>query len=196
MKNSLSVDAYIASCTTWQNELVVLRKILLKCKLVETVKWGGPVYTYQEKNVVGIGAFKSYVGLWFFQGALLSDPDGLLINAQEGKTKAQRQMRFQSGKEIKAKLIAAYVTEAKALVDRGESIQPDRNRPLVLPAELQSAFQKHKRIAQAFDKLSLSCKREYVEYIDTAKKSETKARRLEKVLALIQDGLGLNDRYR
>ncbi|MFO0924374.1 MAG: DUF1801 domain-containing protein [Pirellulales bacterium] len=196
MKNSLSVDAYIASCTTWQNELVVLRKILLKCKLVETVKWGGPVYTYQEKNVVGIGAFKSYVGLWFFQGALLSDPEGLLINAQEGKTKAQRQMRFQSGKEIKAKLIAAYVTEAKALVDRGESIQPDRNRPLVLPAELQSAFQKHKRIAQAFDKLSLSCKREYVEYIDTAKKSETKARRLEKVLALIQDGLGLNDRYR
>ncbi len=196
MKNSLSVDAYIASCTTWQNELVVLRKILLKCKLVETVKWGGPVYTYQEKNVVGIGAFKSYVGLCFFQGALLSDPDGLLINAQEGKTKAQRQMRFQSGKEIKTKFIAAYVAEAKALVDRGESIQPDRNRPLVLPSELQSAFQKHKRIAQAFDKLSLSCKREYVEYIDTAKKSETKARRLEKVLALIQDGLGLNDRYR
>lgn len=196
MKNSQSVDEYIASCTLWQKELVVLRKILLKCKLVETVKWGGPVYTYQEKNVVGIGAFKSYVGLWFFQGALLSDPEGLLINAQEGKTKAQRQMRFQSGKEIKSKVIAAYVAEAKALVDCGASIQPDRNRPLVLPSELQSALQKHKRIGQAFDKLSLSCKREYAEYVDTAKRPETKARRLEKVLALIQDGKGLNDRYR
>jgi uncharacterized protein YdeI (YjbR/CyaY-like superfamily) len=39
---------------------------------------------------VGIGGFKSYFGLWFHQGALLTDKAGVLINAQEGRTKALR----------------------------------------------------------------------------------------------------------
>ena len=52
--------------------------------LEENVKWGTPVYSLNGKNVVGITAFKSYVGLWFFQGIFLKDPFKYLVNAQEG----------------------------------------------------------------------------------------------------------------
>ena len=60
----------------------------METELLETIKWGVPVYTLNDKNVLGMGAFKSYVGIWFFQGAFLDDPQKKLINAQEGKTKA------------------------------------------------------------------------------------------------------------
>ena len=39
---------------------------------------------------------RDYVGLWFYQGALLSDPQQVLINAQTGRTKASRQWRYTS----------------------------------------------------------------------------------------------------
>ena len=50
----------------WAEELDTLHAIIRKTPLVETTKWGGPVYTYNGKNIVGIGGFKSYFGIWFF----------------------------------------------------------------------------------------------------------------------------------
>ncbi len=101
MKRRKTVAEFIATSDKWQQELELLRKILNSCDLEETVKWGSPCYTFRGKNIVGIGAFKSYCGLWFFQGALLADEAGVLMNAQEGVTKAMRQWRFQSKSEIK-----------------------------------------------------------------------------------------------
>jgi uncharacterized protein YdeI (YjbR/CyaY-like superfamily) len=94
MKRANSVDEYIADAGTWKNELKRLREILRSTELKEEVKWGGPCYTCDGKNVVGIAGFKSYFGLWFHQGALLKDPKKVLMNAQEGKTKAMRQWRM------------------------------------------------------------------------------------------------------
>ena len=85
MKRHNTVDDYIEAAEHWQDELIRLRKILKSTNLHETVKWGAPCYTFEGKNVVGIGAFKSYVGLWFYQGALLADKKKVLISAQEGK---------------------------------------------------------------------------------------------------------------
>ena len=72
-------------------------------------------YTWKGKNVVGIGGFKSYFGLWFFDGASLEDDKGVLINAQPGKTKSLRQWRMTSAKEIKPAAIKRYVKEAMDL---------------------------------------------------------------------------------
>lgn len=73
MKRFDTVDAYIDHHEQYNNELRLLREILNSTGLDETVKWGAPAYIFKGKNVVGIGAFKSYVGLWFHQGALLKD---------------------------------------------------------------------------------------------------------------------------
>jgi uncharacterized protein YdeI (YjbR/CyaY-like superfamily) len=108
----------------WKDELGILREIVISTGLVETVKWGHPVYTLDGKNIVGLGSFKSYFGLWFFQGALLSDKAKRLINAQEGVTTAQRQMRFNSAAEIDRGMIIDYITEAIANHCSGKAIKP------------------------------------------------------------------------
>jgi len=196
MKRFTSVDDYIAAAEVWQDELIRLREILQKTPLTETVKWGSPCYTYNNKMLVGLGAFKSYVGLWFYQGALLSDPDGVLINAQEGRTKAMRQWRFSSKKDIKVSKIRAYVKEAIALQEAGKEIKPDRSKPVVVPPELKAALASRKAAATQFKSLSKGKQREYADYIADAQRPATKEKRITKILPMIEAGAGLNDKYR
>lgn len=196
MKRFETVDAYIEGAENWQNELRQLRKILKATVLKETVKWGAPCYTHGGKNLVGLGAFKSYVGLWFFQGALLSDPGDVLINAQEGRTKAMRQWRFESDRDIKTRLIKAYVSEAVTLQDQGVEIKPMKGKSLDLPVELADALEKNRVAAKGFDVLTMGRQREYADYIALAKRDETKLKRLAKILPMIESRQGLNDKYR
>ncbi len=82
----MTVDNYILKHKKYHKELEFLRMIVQQTPLVETIKWGAPVYTFEGKNVVALAAFKNYVGLWFYHRAFLKDERKLLINAQEGKT--------------------------------------------------------------------------------------------------------------
>ncbi|MEM8710764.1 MAG: YdeI/OmpD-associated family protein [Planctomycetota bacterium] len=196
MERHKTVEAYLESLKTFRQEVERLREILNSTPLTEEVKWGAPAYTYAGKIVVGIGAFKEHFALWFHQGALLADEGGHLMNANKGKTQALRQWRMTSKKDIKVRLIKAYVKEAIAHVDEGKSIRPSRGKAVVVPPELQAAFKKDKAAAKAFKELTLGKQRDYAEHVAEAKRAETKARRIEKILPMIKAGGGLHDKYR
>lgn len=196
MKRYKTVDDYIENAKLWQDELKRLREILNATELTEDVKWGGPCYTYNEQNVVGIGGFKSYFGLWFHQGALLKDDKKVLINAQEGTTKALRQWRMQSAKDIKPSIITAYVREAITLVRQGKKIGPEKKKPIVVPPELKKALAKDAKARKGFDALRPGLQREYTDHVASAKREDTKQKRIEKILPMIAAGKGLHDKYR
>lgn len=196
MRRAKSVEDYIANADNWQDELQELRNILKTTALSEEIKWGSPCYTYKSKNVVAIGSFKSYFGLWFHQGALLEDSKQVLINAQEGKTRAQRQWRMASANDIKPAIIKRYIKEAMALVDQGQEIRPDRAKPIVVPEELRNALRRSNGASAAFANLRLGLQREYADYIASAKRAATKQTRIAKILPMIAAGKGLNDQYR
>ena len=196
MKRYKTVDDYVASREVWRDEIIRLREILLSTDLTEEVKWGGPCYTYDGQNVVGIGGFKSYFGLWFHQGVLLEDKNKVLINAQKGTTKALRQWRMQSAKDIKPATIKAYVREAISLVRKGKKIGPQKKKPLVVPPELKKALAKNAKARKGFEDLRLGLQREYTDHVASAKREETKQKRIEKILPMIVAGKGLHDKYR
>ena len=196
MKRSKTVEQYIADHGQWRDELVKLREVVLGSGLQETIKWGAPVYTLDGKNVVGIGAFKRYFGLWFFQGALLDDSAGVLINAQEGKTKALRQWRMTSRRDIKVRTVRSYLKQAIDAQRSGREIKPERSKTLEMPDELEAALRGDRRTKGAFEKLTPGRQREYASYVSEAKRADTRARRVEKILPMIAAGKGLNDKYR
>jgi uncharacterized protein YdeI (YjbR/CyaY-like superfamily) len=196
MKKYKTVDHFVDSLEQWQPEITRLREILQATVLEETLKWSFPCYTHQGKNVVGIGGWKSYFGLWFFQGVLMPDPENVLINAQEGKTKGLRQWRMTDKKDIKARSIKSYVKHAIAVVESGQEIKPERNKTFKLHPLLQSALAKNKKAAASYEKLTLGRQREYADYINEAKRDETKIRRLAKIIPMIIEGGGLNDKYK
>ena len=189
------IDSYFEKEKKWSAGIKHLRQLVLQTELIETIKWGIPTYTISGKNVLGISAFKNHFGIWFFQGVFLKDPHKVLLNAQEGKTKAMRQLRYEKNEGIDDKLVLAYVEEAIQNSKDGKEIKPEK-KPLVVPPELLEKIKVNKKLSTAFDNLSLTKKREYVEYIATAKRAETKISRLEKIISMILEGKGLNDKYK
>ena len=189
------VDAYIDKHSNFTNILNEIRNIMLSTEFDETIKWGMPTYTINGKNVAGIGSFKSHCGIWFFQGGLLKDTHKVLTNAQEGKTQAMRQWRFTNDSKIDKELILIYIKEAIDNEKKGRRIKPTK-KPLIVPSELTSILNENKALAISFEGLTLSKKREFSEYIANAKREATKTSRLEKIIPMILNNIGLHDKYK
>ncbi|HLA54674.1 MAG TPA: YdeI/OmpD-associated family protein [Flavobacterium sp.] len=181
----------------WSEELDLLKSIIAKTELVEMIKWGGPVYTLNGKNLIGVGGFKSYVGIWFWNGVFLKDENKILVNANEGVTRGLRQWRFETKDDIEKneKLILQYINEAIANEKAGLAIKPEKKAAIVSEL-LQAALDKDANLAKAFAAFSPYKQREFLEYIETAKREETKISRLEKIRPMILENIGLNDKYK
>ncbi|WP_445738697.1 YdeI/OmpD-associated family protein [Mariniflexile sp.] len=196
MKKVSSVEEYIEENAHFAEALNLLRLIITKTELVENVKWNAPVYSLHGKNVLGLGAFKNHFGIWFFNGVFLKDENNLLANAQE-KTKALRQMRFESIDDINKNSVLTYIKEAIENQKLGKEIKADRNKKkTAIPLELKAILAKNQSLKSSFENLSPYKQREYCDYIAEAKRDATKTSRLEKIIPMILNGIGLNDTYK
>lgn len=180
---------------TWSAELKALREIVLDCGLKEESKWGHPCYTSDGKNIVLMGAFKEYLSLTFFKGALLKDPKRLLVQQTEN-VQSGRQLRFTKKSEIlKAKaLIQSYVREAVAITEAGLKVVKKQTEDFDVPEELTAAFKKDPKFHGAFQRLTPGRQRGYLLHFSGAKGSATRASRIEKHRDRIFQGLGFHDR--
>lgn len=180
----------------WAKELALVASILSKAPLDKSIKWGAEVFTYGGKNVVSYGGFKNYFTIWFYNGVFLKDKYRVLVNAQEGKTKSLRQWRFTSIKEVNEKKILEYVSEAIEVEKKGLKIKPEKFKPADTPLLLTEAFKKDKSLKAAFDKLTPGKQKEYIVHLNEAKQEATKQSRLQKIIPMIKQGKGLNDKYK
>ena len=147
-----SVEEYIEKQEKWTHELRELRQIMISTELEETLKWSIPTYTINKKNVLGFAGFKNHFGIWFFNGVFLKDEQNVLINAQEGKTKAMLQMRFTSMQDIDKPLILSYVKEAIENQKAGKELKADRRKKETnIPPELQVALTNAPDLNKAFN---------------------------------------------
>ncbi len=179
----------------WEEELLFLKSIIDKTELVETIKWGAPIYVYNKRNVIGIGGFKNYFAIWFLNGVFLKDEKKRLINAQEDRTKSMRQWRFTSKEEVNEKEVLEYILEAIENEKQGKIIKPSKKEAIVSEL-LQKEMDQNPALAEAFQKFSPYKQYEFLEYIETAKQEKTKLTRIEKVIPMILGNIGLNDKYR
>ena len=198
MKKSHSVDSYISDHAKWSSALMLIQDIVMKNTFEESIKWGVPVYSMGGKNIIAMAAFKNYVGLWFYQGAMLKDKHNKFFNAQEGKTKALRQWRFSSIDEIVRDQddVVAYINEAIENHKQGKSIKPQKKPTLEMAKELDDQLKKNVFLKNAIAGFTVSKQREFSDYINDAKRQITKQNRLTKIIPMIMKGEGLNDKYR
>ena len=182
----------------WAEALDKIKSILSQTELQETIKWGTPAFTYNNKNIVGLAAFKNYVALWFFKGMFLKDEQKVFVQPDE-ETKVMRQWRFASSDEIakNEKLILHYIREAieveKAGISAAKKIE---KKPMPVSELLKDALAKDAALASAFETLSPYKQKEYIEHIESAKREQTKLDRLQKIRPMIINKLGLHDKYK
>lgn len=193
MKNP-KVDAFIAGEKKWQKEFAALRKIVLGCPVVEDFKWRVPCYTVDGGNVVMIHGFKEYCALLFVKGAILKDKDGILIQ-QTANVQAARQIRFAGLDEIQAlaPTLKKYIMEAIELEKSGAAVELKKNTDFDIPKELLDKYDRMPELAVAFQRLTPGRQRAYILYFTQPKLGKTREARVEKYVAHILEGKGLND---
>ena len=187
-----SVDFYFDKAQTWRAAIEKLRMVVLDCGLGEELKWGCPCYTFQNKNIVLIHVFKEYCALLFFKGALLSDPDGMLIR-QTTNTQATRQIRFTNASDINniEKTLKAYIYEAIEVEHAGLQVELQKTADFTVAEEFKNKLDKSPALKKAFYQLTPGKQRAYLLYFSAPKQSKTRQSRVEKCTQQILRGEAL-----
>lgn len=188
------VDAFIAGEKKWRREFEALREIVLDCPVVEDFKWRVPCYTVSGGNVVMIHGFKEYCALLFVKGALLKDPDGILVQ-QTANVQAARQIRFTGLAEIEAlaTVLKMYILEAIENETSGAAVALKKSTDFQIPDELLNRFDQSPELEAAFHGLTPGRQRAYILYFSEPKQSKTREARVDKYAGHIMDGKGLYD---
>ncbi|KIL50836.1 YdeI/OmpD-associated family protein [Jeotgalibacillus campisalis] len=191
---SRKVDGFLKKEKKWQAEFQKLRELMLECGLTEDFKWMHPCYTFDGKNVVIMHGFKEYCAIMFQKGALLEDPEHLLIQ-QTKNSQAARQIRFTNAKEIidREEIVKTYVNQAIEIEKAGLEIEYKDTSEYEIPEELQRKFEEIPELQAAFESLTPGRQRGYLLYFSEAKQAKTRESRIEKHMDKIMDGKGLRD---
>lgn len=188
------VDWYFEKSGKWQEAQLLLRSIVLESGLEETLKWGCPCYTRENRNIALIHGFKDYCALLFMQGALLNDPKQLLTQ-QTTNVQSARQMRFTHASEITKhhKAIAAFLKEAIKNDKAGLKVELKKTDAYTLPEELTAAFKEMPELKKAFQQLTPGRQRAYILFFAGAKQAKTRLDRVAKYIPKILAGKGMDD---
>lgn len=189
------VDLFLDKAQKWQEEMRLLRRIILDCGLTEEFKWMHPCYTFQKNNIALIHSFKEYCALLFHKGVLLNDAEDLLIQ-QTKNVQAARQIRFTHIQEIMKMetTLKAYIYEAIEVEKAGLEVKFKKTSEFTIPEEFQKKLEEVPELDAAFEALTPGRQRGYLLYFSGAKQSKTRQSRVEKCMEQILNGKGLNDR--
>ncbi|KYH07150.1 MULTISPECIES: DUF1801 domain-containing protein [Chryseobacterium] len=188
------VNFFFENAGQWQEEFEKLRAIALSTELVEDLKWGCPCYTYEGKNIFLIHGFKEYCALLFFKGALMKDPDHILIQ-QSKNVQAARQIRFTEVAQINdlEEVLRSYMFEAVEIEESGAKVEMKKTKEFEMAEEFQEKLDQDPALQEAFKALTPGRQRAYLLHFSSAKQSKTREARIEKCIPQIMDGIGLND---
>ncbi len=188
------VDAFFDNAEEWKEEMQYLRMIALDCGLTEALKWRQPCYTFEGCNIVIVSSFKDACVLSFLKGALLSDPNGILVKPGEN-TQSAKMVRFSNLQEIIGlePILKIYIKEAIEVEKAGLKIDFKKFTEEDFVEELQQKLQENAEFRTAFEALTPGRQRAYNIHFAEAKQSKTRETRIEKYIPRILSGKGIND---
>lgn len=170
-----------------------LRSIILKAdkNIIEDWKWG-PNYSY-DGMLCGFGGFKHHVKFTFYNGSGMKDPKKIFNHCVDNEF--NRSIKYTDLKEIDEKLIKEYIKESISVNKNGfKRIVQDKS--VAVPADLEKALSKNITAYTFFDELSYGYKKDFVEWVVSAKRNETRVERIAKTITLCTEGKKLNDKYK
>lgn len=158
--------------------------------LTESIKWNNLCFS-GRKLVVGLSACRKHLALFFFRGTELPDPAGLFTAGGKKNTNI-RSIRITSLDGLNRAALRELLN-AGVLLDADPTLPPlpkVKRKPWPVPGffKLALAEKRNRAAAECFRKLAPSCQREYLVWLSTAKRTETRARRLKETLAALAAG--------
>lgn len=159
------------------------------------MKWSTPSFLYKGKILCNMAAFKGHATFGFWQGRLVTG---------EGAPPPEKEAMGQFGRLTTlsdlpdAAALAAMVHKAMALVDSdAKAARPIKHArpPAETPVDLTAALAASASAKASFDAFPPGQRREYIDWITSAKRPETRRKRLETAIAQLEEGKRLNWKY-
>jgi uncharacterized protein YdeI (YjbR/CyaY-like superfamily) len=177
------VDQYVARASEHTRPILVkLRRIFRRAspKLQEAIKWGIPCYVYKGP-VGGFAAYTKHVSWGLWKARLLNDPDGLI---------GQRIVmggRIEKVSDIPpASKLIGLIKQVIALNEAG--IKNPKPPDPKLPADFAAAMKRSGEAAKHYAAFTPARKWQYVNWINQAKRPETRAKRIAAAVERIGAG--------
>ncbi|MGN6513727.1 MAG: YdeI/OmpD-associated family protein [Lysobacteraceae bacterium] len=187
------IDAYIANAADFARPILERARAIVHeaCPQVqETIKWGMPSFIHAGRILCGMAAFRRHAVFGFWEHARVVGEGGRTGMGSFGKMTSVRDL------PPKRELVA-LVRKAMAL---NEQPAPPRKRaaprpPAAVPADLARALQAHPAARAAFDAFPPGHRREYIAWIEDARREDTRARRLAQAIEWLAEGKPRNWKY-
>ena len=182
------VDAYIARANDFAKPILKqIRAALHKGHpaVSETIKWGVPAYVDERGILCMTPAFKQHCAWVFWTGRKPATVDATQLR------------RITSVKDLPSprELVAVVKGAATRRAPSKTKTVKRAAAPVKVPAYFLAALRRHVKAREAFDAFPPSHKREYVDWIDSAKTDDTRQRRLTTALGWIASGKSRNWKY-
>jgi uncharacterized protein YdeI (YjbR/CyaY-like superfamily) len=194
-KKDPRVDAYIAKSAPFaQPILKKLRRIIhAACPgVAETMKWSCPFFEFHG-ILCGTPAFKAHCAFLIFHKSLRKtlEQAGVSTDALGSLRRITRTADLPSDAILKR-----YVATAARLLESGVKSPwgstPKKGVKLAVPADLQAALKKNRKAAATFENLTPGRRKEYVVWINEAKRDETRTKRLATAVKWMAEGKSRN----
>jgi uncharacterized protein YdeI (YjbR/CyaY-like superfamily) len=185
-------DAYIARAAPFARPILThLRALVHQAvpDVEETMKWSSPQFMYHGM-FCSMAAFKQHCvfGFWNRAFDLPASPEA-----------AGHFGRITSLADLPSdRVMLGHLKRAAKMNEQGVKSPrtPKHSKtPLTVPADLQALLKKDRKAGSIFEKMSPSHQREYLEWIDEARREDTRTRRLETMIAQLREGKAKNWKY-
>jgi hypothetical protein len=199
-KRDPRVDAYIAKSADFARPILEhLRAVVHEAcpDVVETIKWGAP--TFENEGIMcSMAAFKAHCTFGFWKAPLLTLGGAPLVAEMEGG--AEQFGRVTTVADLPAKkVLIGLVKQAAKLNEDGIKLpakpRSTAKKTVVVPADFRAALGRSARARATFEGFPYSHKKEYVEWLEEAKRDETRRRRLATAIEWLAEGKPRNWKY-
>jgi uncharacterized protein YdeI (YjbR/CyaY-like superfamily) len=182
------VDAYIGKSSDFAKPILKqIRGAVHKGHpaVTETIKWGVPAYVDERGIFCMTAAFKQHCAWVFWTGRKPASAD------------AKRFRKITSVEDLPPpRELLAIVKEAATSAPTSKEKTTKRvAKPVTVPIYFRAALRKNAKARAAFDAFPPSHKREYVDWIASAKTDQTRQRRINTALQWIASGKSRNWKY-
>ena len=204
VKANPQVTEYIANAAGFARPILsYLRELVHQAlpDVTEEIKWSRPFFLVDGTIVCQMAAFKAHCGFGFWSPEMTAMLQADGVDGSDGSG-AVGKVRSLEDLPPRAHL-SRYLAHAADRARNGDAASPMKTRtrtsakaPVPMLPEFAAALKQSKTADAAFQALSPSCRREYLAWIATAKRPETRERRVADAVRRIAEGRRFNDEYR
>jgi uncharacterized protein YdeI (YjbR/CyaY-like superfamily) len=161
--------------------------------LSEAIKWNMLCFS-GRKLVCGLSACQKHLGVAFFRGVELPDPAKLLVPADNNTSILSMRVTAIGQVDVRAFKV---LLRAAADLDADLAAPPPpkiKREPWRMPDFFAKALKGNRKAASGFAALKPTYQREYLIWVSSAKRDETRAERVKQTLKALAAGLKWIDR--